>query len=73
MKTARTKYQQICETFRRDILDGKYPPGTPFPSVVAVVRRFGISRLTAVKVIDLLKDEGLLRAPLVVRESTQRG
>ena len=62
MKTPRTKYLQIYETLRRDILDGKYPSGTPFPSVMAVVRRFGISRLTAVKVIDLLKDEGLLRA-----------
>lgn len=57
-----TKYLSICEGLRKEILDGKYPFGTPFPSVVAVIRRFGISRLTAVKVINRLKDEGLLQS-----------
>lgn len=56
------KYRKICETLRGEILDGRHPCSKPFPSVVAIGRRFGVSRLTAVKVIDLLKGEGLLRS-----------
>lgn len=56
------KYQITYETLRMEILSGKYSRRNTFPSVMAIVRRFGISRLTAVKVLDLLKGDGLVYA-----------
>lgn len=57
-----TKYQNAYEILRAEILGGKYSSRLAFPSVTAASRRFGISRLTAVKVFDKLKGEGLVCA-----------
>ena len=43
------KYREIADTLRREILAGKYPPGSRFPSLQMLCRRFGVSYLTAVK------------------------
>jgi DNA-binding LacI/PurR family transcriptional regulator len=43
-----------------EILGDKYSSRRTFPSIVATCKRFGISRLTAFKVFDKLKDEGLI-------------
>lgn len=56
------KYLFAYETLRNEILCGKFSCRTPFPSVTAVLRRFGISRLTSVKVFDRLKADGLIYA-----------
>lgn len=55
-----SKYRLTLETLRKEILSGKYTSNKAFPSLVTAGRRFGISRLTAVKVFDKLKDEGLI-------------
>lgn len=54
------KYRKAFDTLKGEILDGKYSSRKSFPSVVATCARFGISRLTAVKALDKLKDEGLI-------------
>lgn len=54
------KYRDVVETLRKDILSGKYSLQSPFPSVAMIMRRFGISNMTAVKVMDKLKHEGLI-------------
>ena len=56
------KYRKAFDTLRSEILSGKYSATTSFPSVMGAAKRFGISRLTAVKVFDKLKEAGLIRA-----------
>lgn len=58
----KTKCQSAYETLKAEILGGKFSAGRPFPSVVGASRRFAISRLTAVKVFDKLKADGLVCA-----------
>lgn len=41
----------IIESLKADILDEKYAPGSAFPSVKMICRRFGVSHLTAVNAI----------------------
>lgn len=54
------KYRKAFDTLRSEILSGKYASWKSFPSIVATCTRFKISRLTAVKVFDKLKEEGLI-------------
>lgn len=54
------KYLTVCSILKSEISSGKYDSHGNFPSVVSTIRRFGISRLTAVKVFDVLKSEGLI-------------
>lgn len=50
----------ICAVVRSEILDGKYDGGVRFPSEPALARRFGVSRSTVTRVLDRLKQDGLL-------------
>ena len=56
------KYTRVYETLKRDILSGKYSSRNPFPSVAMIIRRFAISNLTAVKVLEKLKNDGLVKS-----------
>ena len=62
MRETVAKYRDVAETLRREILGGKYVPLKPFPSQTSLIRRFGISKLTVVKVLDLLKGDGLIQS-----------
>lgn len=62
MDTTWTKFEQTFETLKADILNGKWTCSGSFPSVVAISRRFGIARMTAVKVVEALKRAGLVYA-----------
>lgn len=55
------KYLAVANELRDNILAGRYAPGAVFPSVKMLCRRFGISHLTAAKVIETLKGMGLVR------------
>ena len=41
-----TKYRQIFEDLQRSIRDGMYPQGVSLPSDEALMRRYGVSRIT---------------------------
>ena len=56
------KYCEIADRLREDLLSGKYSPGSAFPSLKMVCRRFGVSYLTAVKALESLKDLGLVKS-----------
>ena len=56
------KYTRVYETLKRDILSGKYSSRDPFPSVAMIIRCFAISNLTAVKVLEKLKNDGLVKS-----------
>jgi DNA-binding LacI/PurR family transcriptional regulator len=54
------KYRQIVESLRSGILAGHYRQGARLPSEAELVRRFKVSRMTAVKAMQQLQREGLL-------------
>jgi GntR family transcriptional regulator len=53
-------YQQLTEKCRKELRDGTYRADERFPSERELVSRYGISRVTANKVISNLVAEGLL-------------
>jgi len=54
------KYRQIVESLRSSIAAGHYRNGARLPSEAELVRRFSVSRMTAVKAMQQLQQEGLL-------------
>ena len=62
MALTERKYVAVYETLKSEILSGKFCACSSFPSKARIVSRFGISNLTAVRVLDLLKREGLVVA-----------
>jgi len=67
VKTAKTgskselpKYLQIVESLRSGLQAGRYKDGARLPSEAELVRRFGVSRMTVVKAMQQLQQEGLL-------------
>jgi DNA-binding LacI/PurR family transcriptional regulator len=54
------KYLQIVESLRSSIETGRYRGGARLPSEAELVRRFSVSRMTAVKAMQQLQQEGLL-------------
>jgi GntR family transcriptional regulator of arabinose operon len=57
---ATPKYRQIVDSLRASITSGQYRNGGRLPSEAELVRRFGVSRMTAVKAVQQLQQEGLL-------------
>ena len=59
-KESQPKYRQIVESLRANIKSGQYRNGARLPSEAELVRRFGVSRMTVVKAMQQLQQEGLL-------------
>jgi len=55
------KYKTIVGTLSDEIMAGRYRRPMSFPSVARIVRRFNVAYQTAVKVLDELKQRGLVR------------
>jgi GntR family transcriptional regulator len=53
-------YQQLAAIIRRQIERGELEPRSPVPSESYLQQRYGISRGTARKAIELLRTEGLV-------------
>ncbi len=54
------KYQQIVESLRKALATGQYRSGARLPSEAELTRRFKVSRMTVVKAIQQLQQEGLV-------------
>lgn len=54
------KYRKIFEHLRKEIRDGRYPRGVPLPSEESLVRKYNVSRITAVRAMDELVKCGLV-------------
>lgn len=54
------KYRQIVEYLRNGLVGGQYRNGSRLPSEAELVRRFSVSRMTVVKAVQQLQQEGLL-------------
>ena len=48
------KYRKIFEQLRKEIREGCYRYGEPLPSEEALVRKYKVSRITAVRAMDEL-------------------
>lgn len=59
-ESSRLKWVEIFEWLQKKLRDGDYPQGTPLPSEEALVRRFKVSRITAVRAMDELRRRRLV-------------
>jgi len=57
----RPRWEQVAEVLRDKIRSGELPPGSRVPSVVSLTREYGISHVTAQKVLVALREEGLTK------------
>lgn len=55
-------YQQIADSFKTDILTGKYTQGEYLPSIRGLARDLKISVITTMKAYEILEAEGLVTA-----------
>ena len=55
-------YQQIADSFRTDILAGKYKQGEFLPSIRGLAKDLKISVITTMKAYEQLAQEGLVTA-----------
>ena len=55
------QYDQVAAALREEIRDGVYDGMHPFPSLTKIMRRFGVSRPSAVRSVAALKQLGLVR------------
>lgn len=55
-------YQQVADSFKTDILSGKYKQGEYLPSIRELARDLKISVITTMKAYELLESEGLVTA-----------
>lgn len=60
VKRPQPKYLQIIEGLRQNIEAGRYRNGARLPSEAELMRRFGVSRMTVVKAMQHLQQEGVL-------------
>ncbi len=59
-RRSQPKYLQIIESLRQNIEAGRYRNGVRLPSEAELMRRFGVSRMTVVKAMQHLQQEGVL-------------
>ena len=55
-------YQQIADSFRADILEGRMKEGEYLPSIRGLARDLKISVITTMKSYEMLEQEGLVPA-----------
>ena len=55
-----SKYKVLVEKLKSQILSGKYDVAKPFPSMRALIRRFGMSKTTVQRALDELFHLGLI-------------
>lgn len=54
-----SRWEQVYAVLRERILDGTYPPESQLPSAMAICGEFGISQVTAKRVLRELRGAGL--------------
>jgi GntR family transcriptional regulator len=55
-------YIQVASVMRRRIETKQWRPGTKIPTLVELEREFQVARVTVRQAVDILREEGLLRA-----------
>ncbi|MBD3321137.1 MAG: GntR family transcriptional regulator [Chitinivibrionales bacterium] len=58
--TSKPAIQKACTWIRQSIAGKKFPPGSRLPNIKALARLAGVSPVTMVRAVSLLKDRGIL-------------
>jgi GntR family transcriptional regulator len=53
-------WMQVRDALRERILSGELAPGAMVPSIVTIHQEYGIAKTTARKVLNALREEGLI-------------
>ncbi|MFI6491194.1 winged helix-turn-helix domain-containing protein [Streptomyces sp. NPDC050564] len=53
------RWKQVYAVMSERVVDGTYPPGERLPSAMAICDEFGISQVTAKRVLTELRQAGL--------------
>jgi DNA-binding GntR family transcriptional regulator len=53
-------YQRITEDLREKITNGVLLPGEQLPTVAQLCDSYGVSKITVLKVLGILREEGLI-------------
>ncbi len=53
-------YLDVADALLGDIRSGRYAAERPFPSLTAIMRRFGVSRVTASRAVEQLRRRGAI-------------
>lgn len=61
MKANGLKYLTIYDELKKEITEGKYAIGDPFPTEPMLQERFNVSRITVRRAVQMLVDEGYLQ------------
>ena len=56
------RYAQLAGIFRQRITRNRWPPGTKLPTLEALMREFGVARVTVRQAMDRLARDGLVLA-----------
>lgn len=56
------KYEEIAESLRARIAAGEFAPGTTIPSGRDLAEQWEVSRATAIKAVDVLRNDGVVVA-----------
>jgi DNA-binding GntR family transcriptional regulator len=56
------KYEEIAESLRSRIAAGEFAPGTTIPSGRDLAEKWSVSRATAIKAVDVLRNDGVVVA-----------
>lgn len=62
MPDGSSSYLDIALTIKDEVLSGKYSGGTRFPSLTRLMRRFSVSRMTALRAVEKLKKDGMVES-----------
>lgn len=61
LEVPRSQYRQVADLLRNGIESGEYAPGSPLPPEPELASRFGVSRVTINRAVQLLRGEGLVK------------
>lgn len=61
LEVPRSQYRQVADLLRGGIESGEYAPGSSLPSEPDLASRFGVSRVTINRAVQLLRGEGLVK------------
>ena len=61
-RSAVPPWRQVADDLRRRIQSGEFPPGAPLPSLTSLAEQYQVSRTTARKAVDALRDAGLVES-----------
>ena len=60
MEKKKPKWVAIYDALQKRLRNGEFPQGVPLPSEESIVRRYKVSRITAVRAMDELRRNGLV-------------